>query len=61
MRGLTGTGADGVTGGATRFQVIARVQSLTTNLGLTIKADVGDDLTVGDLDRRVPRGRLARA
>lgn len=45
--GLTGTGADGVTGGSTRFQVIARVQSLTTNLGLTIKADVGDDLTVG--------------
>lgn len=45
--GLTGTGADGVTGGATRFQVIARVYSLTTHLGLTVKADVGDDLTVG--------------
>ena len=45
--GLTGTGADGVTGGATRFQVMARVYSLTTHLGLTVKADVGDDLTVG--------------
>ncbi len=45
--GLTGTGADGVTGGATRFQVLARVYSLTTHLGLTVKADVADDLTIG--------------
>ncbi len=45
--GLTGTGADGVTGGETRFQVFARVHSLTTGLGVTIKADVGDDLAIG--------------
>ncbi len=45
--GLTGTGADGITGGDTRFQVFARVFSLSTGLGLTIKADVGDDLAVG--------------
>ena len=45
--GFTGTGADGVTGGATRFQVMARVYSLTTHLGLTVKADVADDLTIG--------------
>ncbi len=38
----------GVTGGDTRFQVIARVHNLSTNIGLTVKADVPDDhLTVG--------------
>jgi NADH-quinone oxidoreductase subunit C len=52
--GPTGTGADGVTGGATRFQVMARVYSLTTHLGLTIKADVGDDLTVGTWTKEYP-------
>ncbi len=45
--GLTGTGADGVTGGGTRFQVFARVYSLSTGLGVTVKADVGDDLAIG--------------
>ncbi len=37
----------GVAGGDSRFQVFARVYSLTTHLGLTLKADVGDDLTIG--------------
>ncbi len=37
----------GLAGGDTRFQVFARVFSLTTNIGLTLKADVGDDMTVG--------------
>lgn len=41
------TGANGFTGGDTRFQVFARVYSLTTGIGLTVKADLGDDLTVG--------------
>ncbi len=40
----------GTTGGDSRFQVLARVHSLTTNLGLTVKVDVpgtGDgDLSV---------------
>ena len=34
----------GVTGGDTRFQLFARVESTTTGLGITLKADVGDDL-----------------
>jgi NADH-quinone oxidoreductase subunit C len=33
----------GVTGGATRFQLLARVVSPTSHLGLTLKADVPDD------------------
>ncbi len=38
----------GVAGGETRFQIIARVYSLTTHLGLHVKADVPDDtMTVG--------------
>ncbi len=37
----------GVAGGDTRFQVFARVHNLSTNIGLTVKADVPDDsLTV---------------
>ncbi len=32
----------GIAGGETRFQVFARVYSLTTQLGVTIKADVAD-------------------
>ncbi|MEL6980819.1 MAG: NADH-quinone oxidoreductase subunit C [Actinomycetota bacterium] len=36
-----------VAGGDTRFQVIARVYSLATGIGLHIKADVGDELAVG--------------
>ena len=36
----------GLAGGDTRFQVFARVYSLTTNIGLTLKTDVGDDMTV---------------
>lgn len=41
--GYTGTGADGLTGGSTRFQVFARVYSLSTGLGLQLKADVPED------------------
>jgi NADH-quinone oxidoreductase subunit C len=33
----------GVTGGATRFQVLARVYSTTSHLGITLKADIPDD------------------
>jgi len=35
-----------VAGGDTRFQVMARVYSLATGIGLHVKADVGDDLIV---------------
>ena len=44
------SGAGAYAGGETRFQVFARVYSLTTKLGVTIKADVGnlgDPLQVG--------------
>jgi NADH-quinone oxidoreductase subunit C len=41
------TGAVSYAGGETRFQVIARVYSLATLLGVTVKADLGDDLTIG--------------
>ncbi|MEM7340894.1 MAG: NADH-quinone oxidoreductase subunit C [Actinomycetota bacterium] len=44
----------GVTGGDTRFQVIARVHNLSTDLGVTIKADVGDDLTIGTWTGQYP-------
>jgi NADH-quinone oxidoreductase subunit C len=37
----------GLAGGDTRFQILARVFSLTTNIGVTLKADLGDDLTIG--------------
>ncbi len=47
--GYTGTGADGVTGGATRFQIFARVYNLSTGLGLTLKADVPPDRADGSL------------
>ncbi len=33
-------------GGETRFQVLARVYSLATGIGLTVKTDVDDDLAV---------------
>lgn len=36
-----------VAGGDTRFQVMARVYNLATGIGLHVKADVGDDLTIG--------------
>jgi len=36
----------GIAGGDTRFQVFARVFNLTTNVGVTLKTDVGDDMTV---------------
>ncbi len=36
-----------VAGGDTRFQVMARVYSLATGIGLHVKADVGDELSVG--------------
>jgi NADH-quinone oxidoreductase subunit C len=35
----------GVAGGETRFQLIARVERPGTSEGVTLKADVGDDLT----------------
>ncbi len=43
----TGTGADGYTGGDTRFQVFARVYNLTTRLGVTLKADVDESMSIG--------------
>lgn len=48
------TGADGYAGGATRFQVIARVSSLTTGIGVTLKADLADDLTVASWTPHYP-------
>jgi NADH-quinone oxidoreductase subunit C len=49
-RALAGNGArepepvtHGVTGGETRFQVFARLYSVTDHLGLTLKSDVPDD------------------
>lgn len=45
----------GVAGGDTRFQVIARVHNLSTNLGLTVKADVPEDsLSVGTWTKDFP-------
>ncbi len=45
----------GFAGGDTRFQVMARVHNLSTNLGLTVKADVADDaLTVGTWTNTFP-------
>jgi NADH-quinone oxidoreductase subunit C len=34
----------GVAGGATRFQLLARLHSTTKHVGVTLKADLGDDL-----------------
>ncbi len=43
----TETGADGYAGGETRFQIMARVSSLSTGLGVNLKADLpDDDLTI---------------
>ena len=36
----------GLAGGDTRFQVFARVGDIVNHRGITVKADVGDDLTV---------------
>ncbi len=45
----------GYGGGSTRFQVLARVHSLTTNLGLTVKADFPEDtLSVGTWVKEYP-------
>jgi len=33
----------GLTGGDTRFQVLARVDNVSTNLGITLKVDIPDD------------------
>ncbi len=44
----------GLAGGDTRFQVFARVYSLTTNLGVTLKTDVGEDMTVGTWTNTYP-------
>lgn len=55
--GYTGTGADGVTGGSTRFQILARVYSLSTGLGLNIKADVPEsdgELSIGTWTNTYP-------
>jgi len=41
-----GTGANGYAGGESRMQVLARVHSLQTGLGVAFKADV-PDLTIG--------------
>ena len=48
--------ADGprVAGGDTRFQLLARVHNLSTSLGLTLKADVGDDLTIASWTGHYP-------
>lgn len=43
---LPATGAQGFAGGQTRFQVLARVHSLATGLGVTIKADIGPELSI---------------
>jgi NADH-quinone oxidoreductase subunit C len=53
------TGAGSYAGGETRFQVLARVYSLTTKLGVTVKADVGDaggtgPLTIGSWTPHYP-------
>ncbi len=44
----------GVAGGDTRFQVFARVFSLTTNIGVTLKADVGDEMSIGTWTKTYP-------
>ncbi len=44
----------GVTGGSSRFQAMARVHNLTTSLGLTIKADIGPDLTIASWTEHYP-------
>ena len=38
--------ASGYAGGDTRFQVFARVYNLTTGIGVTVKADLDDSLTI---------------
>ena len=45
--GSEADGPDKYAGGDTRFQVLARVYNLATGIGLNVKADLGDDLTVG--------------
>jgi NADH-quinone oxidoreductase subunit C len=44
----------GIAGGASRFQVMARVHNLTTSLGLTIKADVGPELEIATWTEQYP-------
>jgi NADH-quinone oxidoreductase subunit C len=39
----TGEWTTGVAGGETRFQVFARLYSITTHLGITLKADLDDE------------------
>lgn len=36
----------GYAGGETRFQVLGRVHNLSTGLGITVKADIGPDLSI---------------
>jgi len=45
---------DKVAGGDTRFQVMARVYSLATGIGLHVKADIGDELAVGTWTETYP-------
>ncbi|MCP3988305.1 MAG: NADH-quinone oxidoreductase subunit C [Actinomycetia bacterium] len=44
----------GVTGGSSRFQMMARVHNLTASLGLTIKADLGPDLAIATWTEQYP-------
>jgi NADH-quinone oxidoreductase subunit C len=44
----------GVTGGDTRFQVFARVYSTRRHLGVTLKADVDDELSIETWTRTYP-------
>ena len=44
----------GIAGGDARFQVFARVESPTRHIGVTVKADVGDDLTVATWSNLYP-------
>jgi NADH-quinone oxidoreductase subunit C len=50
----TGPFQPGVTGGETRFQLLARVEAPSTGIGITLKTDVGDDLGTS-----VRRGRCS--
>ena len=49
----------GLAGGDTRFQVFARVYSLSTHLGVTFKADVAPHHRRCQLDQLLPRCPLA--
>jgi NADH-quinone oxidoreductase subunit C len=48
------TGAASYAGGDTRFQVLARVYSLTTRLGVNLKADLGPELSIASWTPHYP-------